>query len=94
VFVTMVQGMVAPDREGDLRAAWESNSEVAPPGLIESSLLRTESGEWRIVTVWESRDAELAMRAAGRPAALVMFEQAGSDPAVSMWTVEGRLRAT
>lgn len=94
MFVTIVQGMVAPDREGDLRSAWESNSVAAPPGLIESSLLRTESGEWRIVTVWESRDAVLAMRAAGRPAALVMFEQAGSAPEVSMWTVEGRLRAS
>jgi hypothetical protein len=57
--------------------------------------LRAEDGTWRIVTVWESKEAVLTMRASGEPpAALAMFEQAGSKPSVSMWTVEGRARAT
>ena len=94
MFVTIVDGAVDPGREGDLRSGWEENTEAVPAGFIESSLLRSESGAWRIVTVWESREAVMAMRAAGRPAALVMFEQAGSEPSVSMWMVEGRISAT
>ncbi|MBI3647500.1 MAG: hypothetical protein HY240_01870 [Actinobacteria bacterium] len=95
MFVTIVEGAVEGARESDLRAAWEGKSAVLPAGLIESSLLRAEDGTWRIVTVWESKEAVVAMRASGEPpAALAMFRQAGSDPSVSMWAVEGRVSAT
>jgi heme-degrading monooxygenase HmoA len=95
MFVTIVEGAVEAAREGDLRSAWEDKTAVLPAGLIESALLRAEDGTWRIVTVWESKDAVMAMRASGEPpAALAMFEQAGSKPSVSMWTVEARVSAS
>lgn len=96
MFVTMVEGTVEAAREVDLRSAWEvTRAGTLPAGFIESSLLRAEDGTWRIVSVWESKEAVVAMRASGAaPAALVMFEQAGSKPSVSMWTVEGRVSAT
>lgn len=96
MFVTIVEGAVEPARERDLRSAWEVTTAGAlPPGFIESSLLRAEDGIWRIVSVWESKEAVLTMRASGEPpAAPVMFERAGSKPTVSMWTVEGRVSAT
>jgi hypothetical protein len=94
MFVTIVEGTVEVAREGDLRSAWKDKSDILPAGFIESSLLRAEDGTWRIVTVWESKEAVMAMRASGEPPALIMFEQAGSKPSVSMWTVEGRVSAT
>jgi hypothetical protein len=95
MFVTIVEGAVEAAREGDLRSAWEDKTVVLPAGLIESSLLRAEDGTWRIVTVWESKEAVMAMRASGEPpAAPIMFDRAGSHPSVSMWTVEGRVSAT
>jgi heme-degrading monooxygenase HmoA len=96
VYVTIVEGAVDAAREDDLRSAWEeTTSQALPDGFIESSLLRADDGTWRIVTVWESEEAVIAMRASGeRPAALVMFERAGSEPSVSMWTVEGRVSQT
>jgi heme-degrading monooxygenase HmoA len=95
MFVSIVEGLVDSSREGDLRLAWQERTATLPPGLVESSLLRTESGTWRIVTVWESEEAVMAMRATGTPpAAPAMFKQAGSTPSVSMWTVEGRVSAT
>ena len=95
MYVTIVEGAVDAEREDDLRSAWEGKTAVLPDGFIESSLLRADDGTWRIVTVWESREAVMAMRASGeRPAALVMFERAGSEPSVSMWTVEGRVSRT
>jgi heme-degrading monooxygenase HmoA len=96
MFVTIVEGSVEAERERDLRSAWEiTTGGELPAGLIESSLLRTDEGMWRIVTVWESKEAVMAMRASGEtPAALAMFQAAGSMPAVSMWTVEGRASRT
>jgi heme-degrading monooxygenase HmoA len=96
MFVTIVEGAVEPGRERDLRSACEVTAAGAlPAGFIESSLLRTADGTWRVVSVWESKEAVIAMRASGEPpAAPVMFERAGSKPSVSVWTVEGRVRAT
>jgi heme-degrading monooxygenase HmoA len=96
MYVTIVEGAVDAAREDDLRSAWqETTSQALPDGFIESSLLRADDGTWRIVTVWESEEAVIAMRASGeRPAALVMFERAGSEPSVSMWTVKGRVSRT
>jgi heme-degrading monooxygenase HmoA len=95
MYVTIVEGIVDGERENNLRSAWEEKTTILPDGFIESSLLRADDGTWRIVTVWESREAVMAMRASGEmPAALVMFERAGSEPSVSMWTVEGRVSRT
>ena len=96
MFVTIVEGAIQAGREDDLRSAWDDKTAgVLPAGFIESSLLRTEDGTWRVVTVWESKEAVMAMRASGDPpAAPTMFEKAGSKPSVSMWTVEGRVSAT
>jgi heme-degrading monooxygenase HmoA len=96
MFVTIVEGVVEAAREDDLRSAWKDAAAVAlPAGFIESSLLRTEDGTWRIVTVWESREAVMAMRASGEPpAGPLMFERAGSTPSISMWTVEDPVSAT
>ena len=95
MFVTMAEGAVEPAREAELLAAWaETTGGGLPEGLIESSLLRTETGTWRIVTVWQSLEAVLKMRASGEPpAALRMLEAAGARPTVSTWTVEGRVSA-
>ena len=96
MFVTIVEGEVEPAREGDLRSAWEEITAAAlPDGFIESSLLRTEDGTWRIVTVWESKEVVMAMRATvERPPSLVAFDRAGATPSVSMSTVEGRVSTT
>jgi heme-degrading monooxygenase HmoA len=96
MFVTMVEGSVEATREDDLRSAWKEVTDAElPAGFIESSLLRADDGTWRIVTFWESKEAVMAMRASGEPpAAPIMFERAGSRPSVSMWTVEGRVRAS
>jgi heme-degrading monooxygenase HmoA len=91
VFVTVTEGRVASEREDDLRSAWEETAS-APAGLIQSTLVRGEDGIWRIITFWESRDAVMAMRASGEPPALTMFRRAGSQPSVSMGTVERQAR--
>lgn len=93
MFVTMAEATLPRSRETELREAWNRlvSERQVPPGFVESSLLR--SGDtWRIVTVWESANAVLAMRSAGQPAAVVILEAAGGHSDVSMWTVEGHIR--
>jgi hypothetical protein len=52
MFVTIVEGMIDPGRENDLRSAWEQRPSELPAGLIESFLLRGENvATWRIATV-------------------------------------------
>ena len=94
MFVTTVEGPVEPTREGDLRSAWEDMSADLPSGFIESFLLHSEDETWRIVTVWGSKEAVMALRASGRPTARTMFERAGSAASLSTWTVEARVTAT
>jgi hypothetical protein len=92
MFVTMVEGGVDDAREGDLRSAWdERTSGDLPAGLVQSCLMHADDGMWRIVTLWESKEAVMAMRATvDKPTAILIFEQAGSRPSVSMRSVEGR----
>ena len=95
MFVTIVEGAVDSGRVADLRSAWDLATAHLPDGMIESALLRADDGTWRVVTLWDSEDAVLAMRASGEPpAAPLMFERAGSTPSVSMWAVEERVIAT
>jgi heme-degrading monooxygenase HmoA len=91
MFITIVEGEVDTSREDDLRSAWENRSSQLPAGLIESFLVRGEKADsWRIISVWESRETVMAMRASvDRPGALVMFERAGAEPTPSFWSVEG-----
>src|SRR5215211_6054207 len=92
MFATMLKGGVDDARERDLRSAWdERTSGDLPTGLVESYLMHSDDGKWRIVTLWESKEFVMAMRATvEKPTAILIFEQAGSRPSVSIWTVEGR----
>jgi heme-degrading monooxygenase HmoA len=65
MFVTTVEGAVEAAREANLRSAWEDMSAGLPAGFIESFLLHSEDETWRIVTVWESKEAVTALRASG-----------------------------
>jgi len=89
MFLTMVEGMVDEERDTDLFSAWDERTSSLPPGLVRSFLLSSGDGRWRIVTIWESQEAVAAMRASGDPpAAPLIFERAGSQPSLSMWSVE------
>jgi len=92
--ITTVEGVVEETREADLLSAWERvTSEPFPQGLVESMLARAEGGRWRIHTVWESREAVMAMRSStDRPAAVKVFAAAGAPTDVSIWDVASHVR--
>jgi hypothetical protein len=86
--VTVLEARVAPERAADLQAAYaEAAAGPFPPGLVGSTLLRHASDptHWRIETTWQSHDALIAMRGAGKPRGVQIFEAAGAEPSVSVF---------
>ncbi|HVT37851.1 MAG TPA: antibiotic biosynthesis monooxygenase [Gemmatimonadaceae bacterium] len=86
--VTVLESHVDPERAGDLQAAYAQAAKGAfPPGLIRSTLLRdaNDPGHWRIETIWQSHAALSAMRAAGKPRGVQIFEAAGASPSLTVF---------
>jgi hypothetical protein len=87
--VTMVSARIADDRAGSLVAAF---SRAVRAGLPEqrrqTSLLRGRDGEWRIVTVWSSReDLDAYLSTVDEPFALRLLREAGGTGSVDVFEV-------
>ena len=87
--VTMLQAQVAEARSSHLIEAFNQAVRSLPPPIRESFLIR-ESGTdtWRIVTLWESREALDAYRqSVDTPGGVLMFRTAGAEPNLSIHDV-------
>ena len=85
LIVTVPEARVPADRAHDLQSAYsEAARGPLPNGLASSTLLRDTADPtlWRIQTVWASRDHLMAMRDAGKPKGVQMFEAAGATPSL------------
>lgn len=81
--VTILVAEVAPEKEAVLQAEYKQALEHLTAGITETFLLQDSNNPrvWRIVTVWESREALEAMRATGiPPRGPLMFRAAGAEP--------------
>ena len=80
--LTEVAARVDAQREEELLAGFHRLLQgPMPDGLVRTELLRGADGEWRIQTLWTSREALDAMRAlAEPPAAPTLFRNVGADP--------------
>ena len=88
---TFVSGKVPSDKRAEFIAGYAiAKSEEKPPGLERSFLMRgiDDPDSYTIQTVWESRDALEAMRKAGKPKALELFERVGASPRLWIHEVE------
>jgi hypothetical protein len=83
--VTMVEGVVPPERVAELLEAFPTGE---PPPYILATTLARESGSdrWRVVTMWRSREElEEYIASVETPAAMAAFRAAGVEPEVTMW---------
>src|SRR5689334_4867078 len=88
--ITILGAQVAPDKAAILEAAYKQAIERLDAGMRETFLLRDskDSSVWRILTVWESRDALEAMRQSGQtPRGVLMFRAADAEPILSVFDV-------
>ena len=94
--MTWVAGRVPANQDADLEEAYRKlTADELPPGAVESFLLRGESGEWRIATVWVSREALHEMRRATEvPGAIRVFRSVGVEPTVTIFDTAAHITRT
>ncbi len=89
---TIVSGEVVPEKVDALKSMWsEVTGGPFPPGLQRSFLLNAGT-DWRIVTMWRSREELDSMRASGEtPGAIRVFAAGKSEPTLAIFEVVGDL---
>jgi len=91
--MTIVEGRLADGKDAELKQAYASETGDPghmPAGLVESALVQSlnDPSVWRILTVWESREALSEMRrTTAVPSAIMMFRSVGSEPTVGLFDV-------
>jgi quinol monooxygenase YgiN len=88
--ITILEATVAPDKAALLEAAYRQGIDQLDAGITQTFLVRSskDSNVWRIITVWESRDALEQMRRSGEtPRGVVMFRTADAEPVLSVFDV-------
>jgi heme-degrading monooxygenase HmoA len=93
--LTILEATVAPERTGELQAAFRGAAGHVPPGFIRSHLLSAAADptRWRIETLWTSREALAAMRQTGTPAGVLMFRASGAEPSLNVYDVASTIEA-
>ena len=96
MIVSMLEANVEEARTEELIRQFDGSSESLPPPIVESFLLHDASSQtWRIVTVWESRNALDRYRASVEtPGGVLMFQAAGAEPTLSLFEVKGHASHT
>lgn len=93
--LTILEATVPAARAADLQAAFRAAAGQVPAGFVRSHLVSSaaDPSQWRIETLWASRDALAAMRQAGTPAGVVMFRAAGAEPSLNIYEVAATIEA-
>ena len=89
MLVTMLEAEVTDENARELVASFEAETDSLPTAIRETFLLRESGGDrWRLVTVWESREALDGYRASVEtPGGVVMFRSAGAEPMLTIFEV-------
>jgi hypothetical protein len=94
--ITVLEAKVSADKQGLLTSTYESVLKNLDPGIVETFLAADtkDASIWRIITVWENREALDAMRKSGQPPrGVIIFKTIGSDPFLSVLSFKAHRRA-
>lgn len=86
MIITMLEARVNADQVSGLVDSFNASGDALPPAIVESFLIRELNSDlWRIVTVWESREALDGYRTSvDTPEGVRMFRSAGGEPSLSV----------
>jgi heme-degrading monooxygenase HmoA len=88
--ITILEAPIAPETAPQLQAAFNQAIQDLDAGITETFLVRDlkDPRVWRIMTIWESREALDAMRQSGEtPRGVLMFRAAAAEPSLSVLEV-------
>ena len=94
MLMTILEARVLQDNWSALEDAFQLASQYKDAGLVQSFLVHSarEDDLWRIMTVWESREALNAMRATGEtPRGVQIFRSANAETALSIFEIVGQI---
>ncbi len=88
--MTVLEAQVAEDKWELLRQTYNQEIRTLDAGINQTFLLQDARNrtQWRIATVWDTREALDAMRASGQtPRGVVIFRAAGAEPTLNVYEV-------
>jgi heme-degrading monooxygenase HmoA len=96
MLVSVLEAVVQEGRTEELVDRFRAAGADLPRAIVESFLLHDVHTEtWKVVTVWESRQALDEYRVTvDTPAGITMFRSVGAEPTLSIFSVEGHAAQT
>ncbi len=88
--MTILEAQVAPDKWATLEQVYAEATQKLDAGIVQTFLIHglKESNLWRILTVWESREALDRMRQSGEtPRGVLIFRAAGAEPTLAVFDI-------
>ena len=92
--MTILEARVAKENWAALEQAFLQAAQYHDAGLVKSFLTHSlkEPDLWRIMSIWESREALEKMRASGEtPRGVLMFRSAQAEPSLSIFEIAQQL---
>jgi len=84
--MSILEGDLAPDKAAKLEANFAEGTKALEPGVVQTFFIKN-AAKCKIITLWESREALVAMKSRGTPKGVLMFRYAGVEPALLVYDV-------
>ena len=94
--LTILEAQVEARNVPLLQEAFAQAITTLDDGIVETLLVRSikDPSLWRIMTLWQSREALDAMRQTGEtPRGVVIFRAAGAEPVLTVFDVVAHAKA-
>ena len=86
--LSITSAKVPPDSAPAVIEAYRDVTSRLPAAVLHTALVRGDGDDWRIVTLWRSREQlDDYRRRVGTPAAIKLFRDAGAEPTVALLEV-------
>lgn len=94
--MTVLEAHVAPEKSSVLKQAYVGATEKLDTGIVQTFLVQgmADPAIWRIMTLWQSKEALDEMRRSGNtPAGVLMFRAAGAEPTLAVFNIAAQAKA-
>jgi hypothetical protein len=89
--LSITSAAVAPESTGALTEAYRDVTSKLPHSVLNTVLVRGDAEDWRIITLWRSREQlQEYRREVGTPAGVKIFREVGAEPEVVEFDVVHR----
>jgi hypothetical protein len=89
--LSITSATVAPASADHLVAAYRAVTAALPHSVLHTVLVKGDADDWRIITLWRSREQMLEYRRkVGTSAAVKVFRDVNAEPTVTEFAVAHR----